>query len=212
MSLPAYDPAVANKTNFVLSLLTQDSDYQVEQAASAEEAARNLGVGLRVIYADNDSILQSQQILRFIQCEPELRPDGIIVEPVGGTGLPQVAKATVESGVGWVVLNCEVAYVKQLRQSSSAPVFAVAADNQEVGHIQARQFAAMLPEGGSVLYIQGPSDTDTAKLRMAGMACWSRSRMRSRSKPSKRNGQKPAPTRPSPAGCNLAHRKGRKLI
>ena len=53
--------------SFVVSLLTQDNDYQVEQAASAEDAARALGVDVQIIYADNDSILQSQQILKFIQ-------------------------------------------------------------------------------------------------------------------------------------------------
>jgi ribose transport system substrate-binding protein len=160
---------VATKPTIVVSLLTQDNDYQVEQAASAEEAARNLGVEVQVIYADNDSIQQSQQILKFIQCEPELRPDGIILEPVGGTGLPQVAKAAVDAGIAWVVLNREVDYVRQLRQSCSAPLFSVAADNQEVGRIQGRQFGKLLPNGGSVLYIQGPTDADAAKLRMAGM-------------------------------------------
>lgn len=160
---------MATKPTIVVSLLTQDNDYQVEQAASAEEAARNLGVEVQVIYADNDSIQQSQQILKFIQCEPELRPDGIILEPVGGTGLPQVAKAAVDAGIAWVVLNREVDYVRQLRQSCSAPLFSVAADNQEVGRIQGRQFGKLLPNGGSVLYIQGPTDADAAKLRMAGM-------------------------------------------
>ena len=154
---------------FVVSLLTQDNDYQVEQAAAAEDAARNLGVGLQVVYADNDSIQQSQQILKYVQGAPEMHPDGIIVEPVGGTGLPQVARAAVEAGIGWVVLNRDVDYVNQLRQSRSAPVFAVAADNLEIGRIQGRQFAALLPKGGSVLYIQGPSDADATKLRAAGM-------------------------------------------
>jgi ribose transport system substrate-binding protein len=160
---------VATKPSIVVSLITQDNDYQVEQAVSAEETARNLGVELQVLYADNDSILQSQQILKFIQCEPELRPDGIILEPVGGTGLPQVAKAAVDAGMAWIVLNREVGYVRQLRQSCSAPVFSIAADNLEIGRIQGQQFARLLPKGGSVLYIQGPSDTDAAKLRMAGM-------------------------------------------
>jgi ribose transport system substrate-binding protein len=160
---------VATTPTIVVSLLTQDNDYQVEQAAAAEEVARGLGVAVQILYADNDSILQSQQILKFIQCEPEKRPDGIILEPVGGTGLPQVAKAAVDAGIAWVVLNREVGYVRQLRQSCSAPVFSLAADNQEVGRIQAQQFRKLLPQGGSVLYIQGPSDTDAAKLRMAGM-------------------------------------------
>ena len=160
---------MATTPTIVVSLLTQDNDYQVEQAAAAEEVAQSLGVAVQILYADNDSILQSQQILKFIQCEPENRPDGIILEPVGGTGLPQVARAAVDAGIAWVVLNREVGYVRQLRQSCSAPVFSLAADNQEIGRIQGRQFRKLLPQGGSVLYIQGPSDTDAAKLRMAGM-------------------------------------------
>ena len=166
---PAYDLPVATTPTIVVSLLTQDNDYQVEQAAAAEEVARTLGVAVQILYADNDSIQQSQQILKFVQCAPEQRPHGIILEPVGGTGLPQVAKAAVDAGIAWVVLNREVGYVRQLRQSCSAPVFSLAADNQEVGRIQAQQFHKLLPNGGSVLYIQGPSETDAAKLRMAGM-------------------------------------------
>jgi ribose transport system substrate-binding protein len=166
---PAYDLPVATTPTIVVSLLTQDNDYQVEQAAAAEEVARTLGVAVQILYADNDSIQQSQQILKFVQCAPEQRPDGIILEPVGGTGLPQVAKAAVDAGIAWVVLNREVGYVRQLRQSCSAPVFSLAADNQEVGRIQAQQFHKLLPNGGSVLYIQGPSETDAAKLRMSGM-------------------------------------------
>jgi ABC-type sugar transport system substrate-binding protein len=133
---------VAKKLNVLVSLLTQDNDYQVEQALSAEEAARKLGIGVQVIFADNDSILQSQQILKFVQGEAELRPDGIILEPVGSTGLPQVARAAVQLGIAWVILNREVGYVGELRQSRMAPIFAVATDNQEVGRIQGRQFAA----------------------------------------------------------------------
>lgn len=166
---PAYDLPVATTPTIVVSLLTQDNDYQVEQAAAAEEVARTLGVAVQILYADNDSIQQSQQILKFVQCAPEQRPDGIILEPVSGTGLPQVAKAAVDAGIAWVVLNREVVYVRQLRQSCSAPVFSLATDNQEVGRIQAQQFHKLLPNGGSVLYIQGPSDSDVAKLRMAGM-------------------------------------------
>jgi ribose transport system substrate-binding protein len=160
---------VATKPNLVVSLLTQDNDYQVEQAASAEEASRRVGADVQVIYADNDTIQQSQQILKFVQAEPELRPNGIILEPVGGTGLPRVARAAVEVGIAWVILNREVDYVSQLRQSCSAPVFAVAANNQEIGRMQASQFSALLPSGGSVLYIQGPSDADASKFRMLGM-------------------------------------------
>lgn len=153
----------------VVSLITQDNDYQVEQAAAAEEAARRLGVDVEVLYADADSIQQSQQILKYVQVAPEARPDGIIFEPVGGLALPQVGRAAVAAGISWVVLNREVEYVKQLRSAFKVPVFIVAVDNLEAGRLQGRQMAALLPNGGSVLYIQGPSDADASKLRTAGM-------------------------------------------
>ena len=158
-----------NELRIVVSLITEDNDYQMEQAVAAEEAARKLGVGLDILYADGDSIQQSQQILKFVQSNPDERPDGIIFEPVGATALPQVARAAAASGIAWVVLNRELAYVKELRGNFSVPVFTVASDHLEIGRIQAKQLAALLPNGGSVLYIQGPSETDAGKLRTQGL-------------------------------------------
>jgi len=45
----------------------------------------------------------------------------------------------------------------------------VTTDQLEVGRIQGRQFRALLPRGGSVLYVQGPPDTSAAKERLQGM-------------------------------------------
>ena len=153
----------------VVSLITQENDYQIEQAAAAEEAGNRLGIDVEVLFADSDSILQSQQVLKFVQAEAKARPDAIILEPVGGTALPQVARASVSAGIAWVLLNREVGYIRELRQMAKAPAFGVASDNLEIGRIQGRQFAALLPKGGSVLYIQGPSETDACKLRTLGM-------------------------------------------
>lgn len=160
---------IMKRLRVVVSLITQDNDYQVEQAAAAEEAARRLGVDVEILYADADSIQQSQQILKNVQAAPEARPDGIIFEPVGGLALPQVGRAAVSAGISWVVLNREVEYVKQLRSAFKVPVFIVAVDNLEAGRLQGRQMGTLLPNGGSVLYIQGPSDADASKLRTAGM-------------------------------------------
>ncbi len=98
-----------------------------------------------------------------------LRPAAVIFEPVGGTALPQVARAAVAAGVGWGVLNSDPSYVGELRGSARAPIFSVSSDHKEIGRIQGRQFAALLPRGGSVLYIQGPSDNIAARDRTAGM-------------------------------------------
>lgn len=157
------------KLRFLVSLTTNDNDYQQEQAKSAEETARRLGVDAQIVYAQNDSITQSTQLLNAIQSAPGLRPDAIIFEPVGATALPQVARAAAGAGVGWVVLNREASYVSELRRLAKAPLFCVSNDHTEIGRIQGRQFAALLPQGGSVLYIQGPSDNSAAKDRTVGM-------------------------------------------
>jgi ribose transport system substrate-binding protein len=152
----------------LVALLTNDNDYQIEQANSAAQMASKLGVEAKIVYADNDAINQSTQILKAIQADPEERPDAVVFEPVGGTAFPQVARAAATAGVGWVVLNRETNYIAELRQTSKAPVFAVSSDHLETGRIQGRQFAALLPSGGSVLHIQGPSESVAAKERLLG--------------------------------------------
>lgn len=158
-----------SKLRFLVSLTTNDNDYQIEQAQSAEQTARKLGVELQIIYADNDAITQSTQILKAVQADEAQRPQAIVFEPVGGTALPQVARAAASAGIGWAVLNRDASYIPELRRSSSAPVFAVSSDHLEIGRIQGRQFAALLPHGGSILYIQGPAENSAAKERTQGM-------------------------------------------
>ena len=157
-----------SKPTVLLSLTTNDNDYQREQAASAEEAAKRAGVQIQIIYAENDAINQSQQLLKAIQSPAGTRPDAVVFEPVG-TGLPQVAKAAASAGVGWVILNRDVDYLADLRRNTKAPVFAVTTDHTEVGRIQGRQIAALLPQGGSIIYIQGPSGSDAAQQRTNGL-------------------------------------------
>src|SRR6267143_1414709 len=117
------------KLRFLISLTTDDNDYQIEQAQAAEN----------------------------------LRPDAIIFEPVGGTALPQVARAAVSAGIGWAVLNRDASYIPELRKLSSTPVFVVTSDHVEIGRIQGRQLTALLPKGGGLLYIQGPTENSAAK-------------------------------------------------
>ena len=158
------------KLSVVVSLITADNDFQREQAAAAEDAARRLGIDVQVIYAESDGILQSQQLLKIIQSDGKSRCDGILFEPAGATGLPQVALAAVSAGIGWGVLNREVDYITDLRRRHKAPVFSIAADHTEIGRTQGRQLAALLPRGGSVLCIEGPSQSMAAKGRTTGLA------------------------------------------
>jgi ABC-type sugar transport system substrate-binding protein len=153
----------------VVSLVTKDNDYQIEQANSAKTAAQNLGVDVEILFADGNAITQSTQILKHVQAQPEKRPSGIIVEPVGGTALPQVAKAAVAAGIGWAVLNRDAEYIYELRRTAKLPIFEVSTDHMAVGELQARQLAALLPTGGHVLFLQGPSENFATKERLAGL-------------------------------------------
>jgi ribose transport system substrate-binding protein len=158
-----------NRLRFLLSLITKENDYQMEQAAAAKAAAQELGLDLDILYADNDAITQSTQLLKVIQADSSVRPSAIIVEPLGATAFTKVASAAVSAGMGWAVINRETDYGANLRETSRATVFSIGSDQKEIGRIQAKQIGVLLPRGGSVLYIQGPSVSSVSRERYEGL-------------------------------------------
>jgi ABC-type sugar transport system substrate-binding protein len=155
------------KLNLVVSL-PHENAYQAEQAKTAREAADEVGAKLTVIQAANDAVNQSQQLLEVVQSHEE-KPDAILFEPLTATALARVGEAAVHAGIAWVVLNCDVDYLPGLRSRSKVPVFSVTRDHTDIGRIQGKQFAALLPGGGTVLYIQGPATSSAAVQRTNGM-------------------------------------------
>lgn len=152
------------------SFLSRDQEFQVLQAKDAEQAAARHGLELEVLFADNNAIEQIQQLFRQIYLLPEQRPAAIVVETVTGEGLERVARNAAQAGIGWVLLNRRVAYVEELRSAyPGLPISSVGTDQVEVGRLQGLQFRALLPGGGSVLYLQGPPDTSVARERLEGM-------------------------------------------
>jgi ABC-type sugar transport system substrate-binding protein len=148
--------------------LPGQNNYLLEQEAAVRLAAERMGVDLIVINANSDAIVQSQQLLEMIQAGSG-RPDGIIIEPVTNAGLPRVAEAAVAAGIAWVISNAQVDYMESLRHDGKIPVFAVSQDHAEIGRIQGRQWNALLPQGGSVLYLRGPSANFLAGRRVEGI-------------------------------------------
>ena len=155
-----------DKLNVVVALTTRENDYQAEQAVAVAEMATRHGIRLQIIYADNDAVNQTQQLIKIIQ-DPAQRPSAILVEPVG-TGMPQVAKAAVAAGIGWGIINSDPDYINELRQGGVVPVFSVSTDQSEVGRIQGKQLGVPVPEG-NVLYIEGPFNSTATQLRTKGM-------------------------------------------
>jgi ABC-type sugar transport system substrate-binding protein len=154
--------------NVVVSL-PGENKYLVEQTLAVQGAARRLGVNLRVINAHSEPVAQSQQLLEVIQAASNSRPDAVIVEPAAQTGLPRVAEAAVAAGVAWVISNARVDYMEQLRRHAKAPIFCVSQDHSEIGRMQGKQFGALLPAGGTVLYLRGPASNYLAGQRAEGI-------------------------------------------
>jgi ABC-type sugar transport system substrate-binding protein len=144
------------------------NNYLRQQETAARETAQRLGVDLRVLNAESDPVTQSQQLLEIIQSRSAL-PDCMIVEPVNNQGLPRVAEAAVAAGIGWVISNARVDYMDNLRKTAKAPVFTISQDHAEIGRTQGRQFAALLPRGGSILYLRGPATNFLASQRAESM-------------------------------------------
>jgi ABC-type sugar transport system substrate-binding protein len=153
----------------LLSVTNDHNDFQIEQVKTARQAAARAGANLDIVYAQDDGIIQSQQLLHRIQSTTEPRPNVIVFEPAGSTALPHVARAAAAAGIAWVVLSRDADYIPGLRSEFRVPVFAVTADHEEIGRIQGHQLTALLPRGGIVLHIQGPAQSEAAGLRSAGL-------------------------------------------
>jgi len=157
------------KASLLLSVMNEDNDFQIEQVKGARRAATRCGADLEILCAQDDGILQSQQLLQRIQGAAEGRPNVIIFEPAGSTTLPHVARAAATAGIGWVVLSRDAEYIAELRSTFRIPACVITPDHQEMGRIQGRQLTALLPRGGIILYIQGPSHSKAATLRYEGL-------------------------------------------
>jgi ABC-type sugar transport system substrate-binding protein len=158
-----------SRPRILASFLSKDQEFQVMQAADAQVAASRAGFDLEVIYADQNAVQQIHQLFKFIHAPAEERPLAIVVETVVGEGLERVARNAVRAGISWVLLNRGVTYLDSLRREyPQLAIAAVSSDQLAMGRIQGRQFRALLPKGGNVLYVQGPPDTSAAQGRLQG--------------------------------------------
>jgi ribose transport system substrate-binding protein len=153
----------------VVALLSEQQEFQLLQAADARASAAKAGLEAEVLFANDNAIEQIHQLFGRIHAPEGMRPAAIVVETVTGEGLERVARNAIKAGIGWVVINRDVDYLDALRQERpDLPIVSVSVDNLEVGRIAGRQLRALLPQGGHVLYLQGPADTAVARERLDG--------------------------------------------
>jgi ABC-type sugar transport system substrate-binding protein len=162
------DKVVTRKV--VVSLLTEEQEFQRMQATDARETAARLGLEVDVVFAESNAVLQIQQLFRFVHAAEEERPAAIVVEGVARAGMERLGKNALAEGIGWVLVNETAPYLADLRtQFPGLLVSSVRSDEEEIGRIQGRQAKALLPSGGALLCLQGPPDTLSTEGRTQGL-------------------------------------------
>jgi ABC-type sugar transport system substrate-binding protein len=154
----------------LVSLLSDEQEFQVMQAEDARATAARLGLEVDVAFAEGHAVVQIQQLFKAVHAPEGERPAALVVEPATGEGLERVARNAVRAGIGWMLLNIRPGYLDELRDAHpELPIGVVSTDQVEIGRIQARQCRALLPEGGRILSLQGPADSSASHERSEGM-------------------------------------------
>jgi ABC-type sugar transport system substrate-binding protein len=142
----------------LVSLLTEQQEFQRAQAVEARAAAARAGYRVEIAYAENDLATQLKQLQAQLSLPEAQRPQAMVVETTGSVGFERVARAALEAGVGWVVVGGSSAHVVGLcREFTDRLVCSVAADGVVVGKLLASLVRALLPAGGDILVVEGPS-------------------------------------------------------
>ncbi len=150
-----------------LFLINAKSLFQGQQRASGLASAKAAGVDLDVFFAEGESRRQRDQMFAYVrQAEA---PAGVVVEPVEDTGLRFVAQEALRKGSAWVMLNRTPSWVAEVGAETKGLSFCVTSDQKGIGRVQGEQYRALLPQGGTVLYITGPALADSAQQRQSGM-------------------------------------------
>jgi ABC-type sugar transport system substrate-binding protein len=135
--------------------------------ANAVSAAQKAGVSLHVEFAAGSASKRREQIFALIRQTPP--PAAVIVEPAKDAGLRFVALAALRKGIAWALINRQSSWVAQAAHETHSLAFCVNADQEGIGRTQGLQYRSLLPEGGTVLYITGPTLAEVVQLRLAGM-------------------------------------------
>jgi ribose transport system substrate-binding protein len=93
-----------------------------------------------------------------------------VIEAVSREGMARVARNALKAGIIWVTQQWKTPYLDLLRgEEPAAPIHSVSVDEEEIGRIQAQQWRALRPRGGTALFLQGPPASDTAVARRQGL-------------------------------------------
>lgn len=153
----------------VLCLIDAENDFQVELRKESELAALLAGFQLETYFTGQDFGAQLMRIQDCMAATPA--PLAILVMAMQDQGLRRTAQNVVRAGTSFVFLNRTKDDLESIRQAAKgdAVVLQVCPDEVETGRIQGRQYLALLPNGGKLLYARGSGRSLAAADRTAGM-------------------------------------------
>jgi ABC-type sugar transport system substrate-binding protein len=151
-----------------LFLRAIDNEYQELQEADFLARAHLHRCSPVVFDAGNDPLRQRRQIDDVLRTQDHYA--ALLTQPVQESTLESAAAEAIRRGIAWVALNRCTDYVRELRMTQpKAPVFCVAPDQHQIGHIQGQQFLILLRKGGTLFYLTGPPATASARQRLASV-------------------------------------------
>jgi ABC-type sugar transport system substrate-binding protein len=153
----------------VACLTSAEQEYQALQGDDARAAGQRLSAEIEVLFAEDNAVMQIQQLFRFVHAPEAERPAAFLLHTRVPDGLERVARNAARAGIGWVLLNRTAPYVEALRREHpELAMAAITTDHVEIGRIQARQLERLRPGSRHVLYVQGPAEAPVARLRLDG--------------------------------------------
>ncbi len=160
---------MAGTPRVLVSLFDASQEYQKLQGDAARAVAARFGVEVEVVYGNGDPATQAGQIEHVLQGPEDQRPAAVIVQPMSVAVLEPTARGALRAGVGWVSLDPAI-YLESLQRANPGKLVAVlTADGRAMGSLQARISGALLPRGGSVVYVEGPPLAPAVIDRREGM-------------------------------------------
>lgn len=155
--------------------LTHKDESQQAWVASASGECSRAGHELIAFWAEEGASQQSRQIADAIWQD---RADALLILPASLGGPAALTTQALSHGKAVVLLNRTANDLNpavswslpRLRQDHPKILAArVAPDEVAIGRLEAQQIRALLPQGGSVLYVQGDTLTSAAIDRTIGL-------------------------------------------
>jgi ABC-type sugar transport system substrate-binding protein len=145
----------------------ETNHYQLLQEQTALEEGRRAGWSVEVVFAPGFDHLR---VIRKRLHDAASTPlDAVLVEPASVSSTELILKE-LQGRVGLILMNAwtETIGESAARWGSQHPFGTVSTDHAGIGKVQGKQLRALLPKGGTALFVTGPLKSSAAQQRLEG--------------------------------------------